>query len=111
MRALLSVAVLIGMTSGAAVAQEASLRETRCWVGDVAFSSGLSINVGDGIAVCEAGSGWRHAEAEMSAAGCLLEGKLSSVGAVVGIRNNDGLLLQCEPNGRWVMVGAAPSEG
>jgi hypothetical protein len=86
------------------LAQEASVRETRCWAGDVTFSAGVGINVGEGIAVCTPGSGWTEAEADTPVAGCLLEGKLSSAGAVVGIRNSDTLLLQCDTSGRWTTI-------
>jgi hypothetical protein len=33
-----------------------------------------------------------------------MRGELSAVGAVVGIRNNDRLLLQCDEGGRWVTI-------
>ena len=105
--ALLSILVLVSILGGPAVAQEASVRETRCWVGDVAFSAGVGINTGNGVALCQAGIGWQAAEAETLVAGCLLEGKLSSVGAVVGIRNNDSLLLQCDTSGRWTTIDTA----
>ena len=65
---------------------------------------GMGINVGEGIAVCKAGSGWIEAEADAPIAGCLLEGKLSSAGAVVGVRNSDTLLLQCDVGGRWMTI-------
>lgn len=97
---------------GGAAAQEASasIKETRCWVGDVAFSAGAGINAGEAVAVCAAGSGWTAAEAGTPVTGCLLEGKLSSVGAVVGIRNNSNLLIQCDASGRWTTL-AAPAGG
>jgi len=99
-------ACLLVFLCGPAVAQEASIRETRCWVGDVTFSSGMGIGAGDGAAVCEPGIGWKAAKADTPVAGCLLEGELSSVGAVVGIRNNDTLLLRCEANGSWTTMPA-----
>ena len=89
---------------GPALAQEASVKETRCWVGDVVFSAGAGINAGKAVAVCEAGSGWREAGADSPVIGCLLEGELSSVGAVVGIRNNDRMVLQCDASGRWTTL-------
>ena len=105
MRAALAVASV--MLCGPALAQEASVKETRCWVGDVTFSAGAGINAGKSAAVCEAGSGWKVAEAGTPVIGCLLEGELSSVGAVVGIRNNDSLVLQCDASGRWMTIAAA----
>lgn len=102
--ALLVIIGTISLAGGSALAQEASVRETRCWAGDVTFSAGLGIGVGDGIAICEPGSGWAAAKTDAQVAGCLLEGELSSVGAVVGIRNNDRLLLQCDTSGRWVTI-------
>lgn len=103
MRAALVLGLLaIGAAPG--VAQEASVRETRCWVGDIAFSAGAGINAGEGAALCKAGVGWIKAEADTPVAGCLLEGKLSSAGAIVGIRNNDSMLLQCDTSGRWVTI-------
>ena len=89
-----------------AFAQEASIKETRCWVDDVAFSAGAAINAGETTAVCQAGSGWKQSEGNATAVGCLLEGELSSVGAVVGIRNNDTLLLQCDASGRWATLSS-----
>ena len=100
-----AMAVLL-LQGGAASGQEASARETRCWVGDVVFSAGIGINAGTGTAVCAVGSGWTAATAETPVAGCLLEGKLSSIGAVVEIRNADDKLLQCDGSGRWVLIDA-----
>ena len=107
MRARLLVLALLPAMAAPALAQEASLRETRCWVGDVTFSAGAAINAGDTAAVCQAGNGWKQAEADAPVIGCLLEGELSSVGAVVGIRNNDTLLLQCDASGRWTTLSSA----
>ena len=104
--AWLATLVLLAFPAAAARAQEASVKETRCWVGDVTFSAGAGINAGDSTAVCQAGSGWKEAEAGAPVIGCLLEGELSSIGAVVGIRNNDTLLLQCGVTGRWVTIGS-----
>jgi hypothetical protein len=103
---------LLAVPSGTVVAQEASasIRETRCWVGGVTFSAGMGINAGDGVAVCKAGSGWTLQEAKAPVAGCLLDGKLSSSGAVVSIRNNDSMLLQCDSTGRWVTIETAAKE-
>ncbi|MGB3336035.1 MAG: hypothetical protein WBA73_02545 [Devosia sp.] len=106
MRAALLLIGWVALLGGSAIAQEASIRETRCWAGDVTFSAGLGIGVGDGVAICEPGSGWA-AKADAQVAGCLLEGELSSVGAVVGIRNNDRLLLQCDGSGRWVTIDSS----
>lgn len=102
----LLVLALLHVLASPALAQEASIKETRCWVGDVAFSAGAAINAGETVAVCQAGSGWRQAESNAPVFGCLLEGKLSSVGAVVGIRNNDTLLLQCDASGRWTTLNS-----
>ena len=99
----LAVAVL-AFSAAPALAQEASVKETRCWVGDIAFSAGAGINAGPAVALCEAGTGWKQAEAGAPVLGCLLEGKLSSVGAVLGIRNNDSLLIQCDASGRWTVL-------
>ncbi|MEO5807208.1 hypothetical protein [Devosia sp.] len=110
MRAVLLVAVgLLSVMSGPSLAQEASasVKETRCWVGNVTFSAGVGINAGGGVAVCNAGSGWGAGKADTPIAGCLLEGKLSSAGAIVGIRNSDTMLLQCDPSGRWVTIETA----
>ena len=107
MRARLLVLALLPAMAAPALAQEASLRETRCWVGDVTFSAGAAINAGETAAVCQAGNGWKQAEADAPVIGCLLEGELSSVGAVVGIRNNDTLLLQCDASGRWTTLSSA----
>ena len=104
---LLIVGVVAGMASSPTVAQEASVSETRCWVGDVAFSPGMGLNVGEGVAVCEVGSGWKSVDVKGPVAGCLLEGELSSIGAVVSIRNNDDLVLQCEAGGQWAIIEAS----
>lgn len=102
---LLALALLPAL-AGPVFAQEASVKETRCWVGDVTFSAGAAINAGEAAAICQAGSGWKLAEGNAPIIGCLLEGKLSSVGAVVGIRNNDTLLLQCDISGRWTTLSS-----
>ena len=107
MRARLLVLALLPAMAAPALAQEASLRETRCWVGDVTFSAGAAINAGETAAVCQAGNGWKQAEADAPVIGCLLEGELSSVGAVVGNRNNDTMLLQCYASGRWTTLSSA----
>lgn len=73
MRAALVLALLPLLTAPT-FAQEASVKETRCWVGDVAFSAGAGINAGAAAAVCQAGSGWTDAEAGSPVMGCLLEG-------------------------------------
>ena len=104
--AWLVVVPLLALTAGPALAQEASVKETRCWVGDVTFSPGAGINAGESVSICQAGTGWQKADAGSPVIGCLLEGELSSVGAVVGIRNNDTLLLQCDVSGRWVTIGS-----
>lgn len=109
MRAALWLALGAALVSGPVLAQEASVKETRCWLGDVTFSAGAGINAGTGAAVCKAGTGWSEAEAGSPVMGCLLEGKLSSTGAVVGIRNNDSLLIQCDASGRWVTIGSEGS--
>ena len=102
---VLATAVLL-LQGGPALGQEATARETRCWVGDVVFSAGIGIHAGTGTAVCAVGSGWTAATAETPVAGCLLEGKLSSIGAVVEIRNADDKLLQCDGSGRWMLIDA-----
>ncbi|WP_375450946.1 hypothetical protein [uncultured Devosia sp.] len=107
MRFALILVGLLMLPQAPAFAQEASASETRCWVGNITFSAGMAISAGDGTAVCKAGSGWTKAEAATPVAGCLLEGKLSSAGAIVGIRNNDSLLLQCDAGGRWVTIDTA----
>ena len=104
MRIALFVLGFIAVLGGPTWAQEASVKETRCWVGGVTFSAGAGINAGDGVATCQAGTGWQKAAVDALVTGCLLEGKLSSVGAVIGIRNNDTLLLQCDANGRWTTL-------
>jgi hypothetical protein len=75
--------------------------------GDIVFSAGAAINAGDQIAVCKVGTGWMKAEADTPVAGCLLEGKLSSAGAIVGVRNSDSVLLRCDASGRWVTLKSA----
>ncbi len=109
MRALVSVLLMSAAAIAAPVsAQEASSREARCWIGSSTFSPGASMHVGTAVATCDAGSGWVTSESPGDAAGCLLEGELSSVGAVVGIRNNATLVLQCQPAGTWETM---PVEG
>jgi hypothetical protein len=108
--ALLFALGLLSVGNIPAFAQEASVKETRCWVGNVTFSAGVGINAGDGTAVCNAGTGWAQAKANTPVAGCLLEGKLSSAGAIVAIRNNDTMLMQCDVTGRWVTIETAAKE-
>ena len=104
MRATLVLVLgLMALSAPATVGQEVSARETRCSVGNVAFSSGVGISAGEGVAVCDAGS-WSMGKADTPVAGCLLDGKLSSAGAIVGIRNSDTMLLQCDVSGRWVTI-------
>lgn len=102
---LLIIVVAGALGASPALSQEAT-GETRCWLGSVTFSSGAVMNSGSGPMVCEADVGWRAAEEATDAAGCLLEGDLSSVGAVVGISNNDMLSLQCGADGRWTTLDA-----
>ena len=110
MRAALIAALgMIAVLGGPAAAQESVVvRETRCWLGSVTFSAGASMSVGNGVATCEGDDIWQAGAADSIAAGCLLEGKLSSVGAVVGISNNDVLSLQCASNGTWATLAATP---
>ena len=104
MRALLVVVLgLSAVMAAPAFAQEASVKETRCSVGNVAFSSGMGISAGEGVAVCDAGT-WLVGKADTPVAGCLLDGKLSSAGAIVGVRNSESMLLQCDASGRWVVL-------
>lgn len=106
-RGLVVAAFAALVLTGAAQAQEGTVvRETRCWLGSVTFSSGAQMHTGEGVAVCEGEAGWRQVEGQSS--GCLLGGDLSSVGAVVGISNNDRLSLQCGQDGRWLTIEAAP---
>jgi hypothetical protein len=49
--------VLLALPAVPTLAQEASVKETRCWVGDVTFSPGAGINAGESAAVCQAGHG------------------------------------------------------
>lgn len=108
-----SVVVMLALLGGGASAQESAVvRETRCWLGSVTFSSGAAVNTGAGVSVCEADQGWQRSDADAEAAGCLLEGELSGVGAVVGISNNDRMWLRCESDGHWSTVEAdEPAEG
>jgi hypothetical protein len=75
----------------------------------VTFSSGAAVNTGAGVSICQADQGWREIDTDTEAAGCLLEGELSAVGAVVGISNNDRMWLRCESDGRWSTVEADES--
>lgn len=108
MRLPMAMALMAWGLAGAGVgAQEASaVRETRCWLGSVTFSSGALVNTGNGVSVCESDAGWRPRDEPAEAAGCLLEGELSSVGAVVGISNNDRMWLSCGSDGRWSTIVA-----
>lgn len=99
--------VTLALLGGGAFAQENTApRETRCWLGSVTFSSGAAVNTGTGVSVCQADQGWRETDTDTEAAGCLLEGDLSAVGAVVGISNNDRMWLRCGVDGRWSTVEA-----
>lgn len=89
-------------------AQEAGPREERCWIGSSTFSIGAAMRVGDGVARCDGAAGWVSPDAPMSAAGCLLDGELSSVGALVGVRNSDSLVLSCTADGQWVKLEPEP---
>ena len=109
---VLRVLVVFGALLGVPVmAQDnAVVRETRCWLGSVTFSSGALMDTGSGVMACVADRGWVAQDGEAGdAAGCLLDGDISSVGAVIGISNNDRQWLQCEANGRWTVIesGAA----
>ena len=109
MRGALAFALgLTAVLSGPSHAQETVVGEARCWIGSSTFSPGSSMYVGDSIATCDAASGWRASEATVSAAGCLLDGKLSSAGALVDLRNSDSLLLECDAGGRWVKLEQEP---
>ena len=107
MRPAWVLAVLASLLLGGhSTAQETVVREARCWLGSSTFSAGATMNAGDGVAVCDATTGWQATSPDSSAAGCMLEGDLSSVGAVVGVRNNDTVLLRCESSGSWVTIDA-----
>lgn len=110
MRAALGVALgLFAVLSGPASAQEtAVVREARCWIGSSTFSAGAAMSVGDAVAVCDSTSGWKAPAVAVSASGCLLEGKLSSTGAILGVRNGDTMLVKCDAGGTWVTVDAKP---
>ena len=109
MHAALAFALgLTAVVSGPGHAQDQAVGEARCWIGSSTFSAGASMYVGDSIATCAAASGWKASEATVSAAGCLLDGKLSSAGALVDLRNSDSLLLECAAGGRWVKVEQEP---
>jgi hypothetical protein len=103
MRVFLTGALALALLQAPAFAQEAG-GDTRCFLGSKTFSAGAAMSAGSGTMVCEAGS-WVAAEGD--AAGCLLEGELSSVGAVVGINNNDTMSLQCAAGGRWETIPIA----
>ena len=111
------VLCLVMIMSGAVIAaparsQETAVpKETRCWLGSVTFSAGALMNSGAGVTACVADRGWVAQEGEAGdSAGCLLDGDLSSAGAVVGVSNNDQFWLQCEADGRWSKLArdAAP---
>jgi hypothetical protein len=106
MRAILVLSALAAVWNVApALSQEAAVaQETRCWLGSVTFSSGSLMNTGTGVKTCVGDKGW-IAEAESGdAAGCLLDGELSSVGAIVSVSNADQLWVRCETDGRWSQV-------
>lgn len=108
--ALVAALYMIVVLGGPAAAQDgAAMSETRCLLGSVSFSAGASMSVGNGVATCEGDDVWQATASGSMAAGCLLEGKLSSVGAVVGISNNDALSLQCGSDGTWATLAASPS--
>lgn len=106
MRATLFLIGAFGLILGGSVAAQdkPGVSQTRCFLGSLTFSAGAQANVGDGTAVCKGDSSWQKVQSDASAAGCILEGKLSSSGAIVGIDNNDQLSLQCDASGRWVTV-------
>jgi hypothetical protein len=107
MKGFVLAVVAFGLLQMPVLAQDAADTEARCFLGSVTFSSGAAMSAGSGTMACQSG-GW--VETEGDAAGCLLEGELSSVGAVVGINNNDTLSLQCAPNGRWETIPVAAAE-
>lgn len=92
------------LLSGPSGAQESGPREERCWIGSSTFSLGAAMRVGDAVARCDGVAGWVAPDAPLSAAGCLMDGELSSVGALVGVRNSDSLVLSCAADGRWVTL-------
>ena len=104
MRGLLVGLLVLPALIAPASAQEANVRETRCWVGGVAFSAGAGIAGGGGIAECQAATGWQLGKTDALVVGCLLDGKLSSIGAVLDIRDHDNRILKCESSGRWTMI-------
>lgn len=109
MRALLVGALALGaLASGPAAGQDKAAREARCWIGSSTFSVGATMFVGQSVAVCDASGAWMASDESLSAAGCLLEGKLSSAGAVVGVRNSEAMLLECGADGQWADRQAAP---
>ncbi len=105
MRAALAFALgLPLLLAGPSGAQESAPREERCWIGGSTFSVGAAMRVGDAVARCGGAAGWVAPDAPLSAAGCLLDGELSSVGALVGVRNSDSLVLSCTADGQWVTL-------
>ena len=88
-----------------AFAQETShaTEQGRCWVASESFTPGASIRSGDEVVECQPDFSW--APTVRSAAGCILEGELSSVGAVVDAGPaTSNVKTRCRADGSWENV-------
>lgn len=98
-------AIALVFCTGASFAQEAGLapEQGRCWVASESFTPGATIRSGDEVIECQPDFSW--APTTRSASGCMLDGELNSIGALVDAGPADSnLKSRCQSSGAWEMV-------
>lgn len=98
---LLSIVAMTLVCAAPVQAQEdQSGNDNRCWFGSQSFTKAAVITLGNGDLVCSETGEWLPAKGGANA-NCLYEGKFYGIGALVGVTNGKGILLQCKADGSW----------
>jgi hypothetical protein len=80
--------------------------ETRCFLANLAFTEGATIQASNQVMVCTANGIWENTN--LWAAGCLRGGKLYATGAVENVTSNAAVNIKCQENGTWETLEISP---
>ena len=99
MRAIVIAVVLLCIPASAQEAHE----QDRCWFASESFTPGATIRAGETVMACQTDFTW--ATTTQNAAGCLLDGDVSSYGAIVEAGPADSnVKSQCQLDGTWLRL-------
>ena len=101
MKTLLTVLLIAG-SSSLAHAQTTTVQvpeDKRCFLGNMAFTEGVTMRASNQVMVCTKGGAWVNSD--LWAAGCLSDGKITSTNQTIRLANHDGMSTKCLADGTW----------